>query len=247
MANPQPDKFLRLSLEVMDAFCRFRIPGEVRQVVDVVIRKTYGWGKKEDWISNSQFVELTGMKKGNVHRSLSKAITNKLVIKSDNAYRFNKNYEEWLSFERTVIKKATVVIKSDNKSLSKRKDTIDNINTITIDNIMQTSSAVIKSDNKYLVLWSELVGTTLRSKLSENVKVAEKIEVTVGEEKLKELLMAIRVIRGGKYNHRGLQIALVNYLGLAKRLEEVEAFIQGQVDQKQVSESSIPNIIRRKK
>ena len=65
-------------------------------------------------------------------RALKELSKKQLVIKSDNGkyptYRFNKNYTEWreLSKKQPVIKKATVVIKSDNRLLSKVMDTKDN-------------------------------------------------------------------------------------------------------------------------
>jgi phage replication O-like protein O len=139
MANPQKENgTTQIANEIMDALCRFRIPGEVRQIIDVIIRKTYGWNKKSDWVANSQIVEMTGMLKGNVSRGLSKAITNKLVIKSDNKLKLNKNYEEWISFGKLsevitnkklsevispVIKSDTKVIKSEGNKYTLTKDT----------------------------------------------------------------------------------------------------------------------------
>mgnify|MGYP001559096455 CR=1 FL=1 len=99
MANPQKeDGGTIIANEIMDALCRFRIPGNVRQIIDAIIRKTYGWNKKEDWIAQSQIVLATGLLKGTVSRELSKAITHKIVIAHDNKLQLNKNYEEWISF-----------------------------------------------------------------------------------------------------------------------------------------------------
>ena len=104
------------------------------QVVFAIMRKTYGYNKKEDYIAHSQIIEMTGIAKGNVSRSLSKMITLKIVIKSDNKLRLNKNYDEWIVIKsdnnNKVIKKETKVIKSDNKKLSKVRDTKDNKETI---------------------------------------------------------------------------------------------------------------------
>jgi phage replication O-like protein O len=155
--NPSPDTgggFTRIANELMDALINFRIPGEERQCLDFIIRKTYGYNKKEDAISNSQFVAATGLKKGNVCRSLKNLVTKNLVIKSDNKaiiiYRFNKYYKTWkqLSKKITVIKSDTKVIKSDNKSLSKVRDTKDNK-----DNIQKT---IFSSDSPEVRL-SELL------------------------------------------------------------------------------------------
>lgn len=119
MTNVQLENgYTKIANELMDALCHFRINGEARQVLDCIIRKTYGYNKKEDWIAHSQIVEMTGMLKGNVSRELSKLITRKLVIKTDNKLRLNKNYNEWIK-----------VIKSDNKKLSKVITPVINIDT----------------------------------------------------------------------------------------------------------------------
>ena len=110
MSNPQPDKFFKFSTELFEAMCRFRIPGEVRQVLDTIIRKTYGWHKKDDRISLSQFVEATGLSKSNTARALSKAITHNIIIRSDNnSYSINKDYNTWIPF----------IIRSDNARYQK--------------------------------------------------------------------------------------------------------------------------------
>lgn len=101
MKEPSPqleNGYVKIANEIMDALCRFRMSGEVRQVVDCVLRKTYGWNKKEDWIAQSQIVEMTGLSKGSVSRELSKAITHKIVIVHDNQLKLNKNYKEWIGF-----------------------------------------------------------------------------------------------------------------------------------------------------
>ena len=131
--------YVKIANEIIDALIRHRIPGEQMQCVLFIVRKTYGFNKKWDSIANSQFVKATGMKKGNVSRAIKTLIDKKIVIKNDNytipRYQFNKNYKQWevLSKKQPVIKKATIVIKSDNKPLSKVMDTKDNKDTITKD------------------------------------------------------------------------------------------------------------------
>jgi len=192
MANPQLENgYTKIANEILDYLCCFRIPGEVRLVVDCVIRKTYGYHKKEDVISNSQIIEMTKMKKGNVSRALSKAITHKIVIKSDNKLKLNKNYKEWIKFgvikndnklkviksDTKVIKKATRVIKSDNKKLSKVRDTKYNKDTYTKDNIQKiadtpTTKEIFLSlqnkDDGYEKLVSYLVDKGINRELAEN-------------------------------------------------------------------------------
>jgi len=135
MANPQKENgYTPIANEIMDAFVSFRVPGELRQVLDFVIRKTYGFQKKSDNISNSQIIQMSGLGKGNVSRALSKLITHKLVIKVDNFTKgkllvFNKDYEEWIPFvikvdnSKKLSKRIPSVIKTDNKKLSEVRDT----------------------------------------------------------------------------------------------------------------------------
>lgn len=140
MSNPQKENgFVPICTEVMEALIRYRIPGEQRQCLDFIIRKTYGYNKKEDRISNSQFVESTGMDKANVCRSLRELSKKQLIIKNDNTspptYQFNKHYSEWLvvSKKTTVVNIATSVVRKDNILLSEVTDTIDKKDNITKD------------------------------------------------------------------------------------------------------------------
>jgi phage replication O-like protein O len=134
MANPQiADGYTKIANEIMDALCRYRIPGEERQVLDTILRKTYGWNKTEDAISLSQFVEMTGIKKPNIIGAINSLLSKKIiiVIQIDNTpakvYRFNKNFDEWIPLSKkiTLSKKIIGVIQKDNPSLSKRIPTKD--------------------------------------------------------------------------------------------------------------------------
>lgn len=142
MANPQTeDGFVRIQTEVMIKLCKTRIPGEARQVLDFIIRKTWGFNKKYDPISLSQFVEGTGIRKQAVCRALTKLLKMALIIKKENAlatvYSVNKDYDLWLPLSKKITtislsKKGRIVPQKDNRrspkrveSLSKKRHTID--------------------------------------------------------------------------------------------------------------------------
>lgn len=60
MINPQIENgYTKIATEIIEKFCYYRISGEEWLVLWVVLRKTYGWNKKEDKISLSQFADLT--------------------------------------------------------------------------------------------------------------------------------------------------------------------------------------------
>ena len=130
MESPQlKNGFIQIANEIMDALCKTRLSGEQRQCLDFILRKTYGYNKKTDNISNSQFVKGTGIRKQNVQRSLRALISMNIVIKIDTpkipSYRFNKRYTSW----KLVSKKIPVTkgIKIDSKQVSKLRPTKDSI------------------------------------------------------------------------------------------------------------------------
>ncbi len=144
MGSPQiQNGYIKLANELMDALIRFRIPGEARQCLDFIIRKTYGFNKKEDWIPLSQFVEATGLKKPIVCRAIHKLIHLNMIIKNDNArgttYRVNKNHHEWVRLSKKITdksfpqqsteplsKKITTVIKKDNPGMQNIRGILKN-------------------------------------------------------------------------------------------------------------------------
>lgn len=128
MDSPQTeDGYTEIADELIEAFAKIRISGEEMQVLWVIIRKTYGYKKKFDWISLTQFVERTGIKKPNVVRAIRNLLSKKIitVINNDNGMPqrigINKYYGTW----RPLSKKITAVINNDthNKdSYKKQKD-----------------------------------------------------------------------------------------------------------------------------
>jgi phage replication O-like protein O len=167
MKNPNPqleDGYIRIAMEIWEALTAYRVPGEQEQCLKFVIRKTYGWGKKEDGIALSQFVKATGLKKQHAYRALKALIEKNIIVtkKGDKGYviyGFNKNYKKW----KRSPKKVTVTKKGYRGSpkkvtrpYPKMVNTIDNytIDTITIDKlhhrngISKKAKAVLRYLNK---------------------------------------------------------------------------------------------------
>lgn len=154
MASPQVENgFTRIANEILEALCRIRIAGEARQVIDVVLRKTYGYGKKEDCISLSQFCLLTGMRRGDVCRAINKAISMniiKVISKKANGmgnkYCIVKDFDSWRALakkQRGVAKKLITISKKANKGVAKKLHTIERVKERVKDNTAETSSAEI--------------------------------------------------------------------------------------------------------
>ncbi len=124
-------KFTRIQNEILEAFGRTRIPGEARQILDVILRKTYGFQKKEDVISLSQFSAATNLKRPTVVRAIRKLLSMNIIIKKDNGKMgLQKRTSLWKPLSKkitvpSVIKKDNFIDKKDNKPLSKKIHTKD--------------------------------------------------------------------------------------------------------------------------
>ena len=103
MANPQLENgYLKIANELHHALIRIRLPVYDRSILDAIIYKTYGWNKKTDHISYTQFQRLTGIQDSrHIARSLKKLRENKIIVVSKNGnktptYGIQKDYEKWI-------------------------------------------------------------------------------------------------------------------------------------------------------
>ena len=166
MANVQIDdgNFLRVHTGIYDALARTRIPGEARQLFDFILRKTYGYGKKSDWISLGQFQKGTGINdKASIVRGLRKLERMNLIGKKVNGvdqkvngygvtYWINKDYDTWrpLTKKSTLANTSTTVGEYVNKPLTNKSPTKDNItkDNITKDRIRESTDSPTLKEKK---------------------------------------------------------------------------------------------------
>lgn len=129
MANPQKENgYTAIANEIMEALCQTRIPGEARQMLDVIIRKTYGYGKKSDEISTSQFMQLTQLPNFTIHKARKRLLDMNLitVTKKGNSqilsYSFQKDYTHWkvLPKKVTVTKKGSYCNQKRSQSVAQK-------------------------------------------------------------------------------------------------------------------------------
>ena len=104
MANPQKENgYTVIANEVIEQLAFASLSGREMRVVLVVIRKTWGWSKKEDRLSLSQVAEATGIARPHIS-GITRGLVAKgfLVVKGattggniPNTYYFNKNHDLW--------------------------------------------------------------------------------------------------------------------------------------------------------
>ena len=125
------------------------------QILLCIIRKTWGFQKREDGIALTQFVKATGLKKPAICRAISSLEEKRLiVIKNDNGmvkkYRVNKHFETWkpLSKKKTLSKLITNVNEKDNPPLSILSTTKDTSTKNTFTKDRPSRACPIASDFK---------------------------------------------------------------------------------------------------
>lgn len=135
MASPQKENgYTAIANEIMDALGGIRIPGEARQALDIIFRRTYGWNKKQTAISLEQFAEVTHQNKPHVVNSLKKLFEMNLITEKGNAvtekgnsickvYEINKDFDTWKPLPKKVTplpKKVISVTEKGNEALPKK-------------------------------------------------------------------------------------------------------------------------------
>lgn len=129
MARPQKeDGYTTIANEFLEALCKIRISGEAAQVLRVILRKTWGYNKKADMISGSQFMESTGLHRLAIHRARKKLLSMNLIAVSQKGnsqvltYSIQKDYEKWkpLPKKRSVSQKGNGCIPKSIQTVSQK-------------------------------------------------------------------------------------------------------------------------------
>ena len=96
-----------------EALIRTRIPGEARQVLDFIIRRTVGYQDKPAELEMDDFVKATGLISNYVIRSIKKLLQMNLITKKGcgkvATYSFNKVYATWKPLPKRVAQPKRVV------------------------------------------------------------------------------------------------------------------------------------------
>jgi phage replication O-like protein O len=142
MANPQIENgFIMIATEIMEALIKINLSGQEIRSVLFVIRKTYGFKKKNDFIALSQFAKMLNISKIRASQIIKVLENRKILTVTKNIngigkeYRFNKNFEEWKRVNKNINR-----IEKDNKGVKKNlnrplRKTLTTKDNITIDTI----------------------------------------------------------------------------------------------------------------
>src|SRR4030067_466508 len=122
MASPQLENgYLKIANEIMDALIKNNLSGQEVRAILFVIRKTYGFNKKEDYIALRQFWEILGISKTRASQVVNSLGLMKILTVTENLngkvkkYLFNKDFDDW----DIPLRKSVTVQVFRNKGLRK--------------------------------------------------------------------------------------------------------------------------------
>jgi phage replication O-like protein O len=148
MPEPQLENgYLKIANELVEEFAKIQLSPNEWRVCWAFLRKTYGFNKKEDAISLTQFQQITKLSRPAIVKALKKLVAKQILVANKqlftNHYSLNKDYSQWVSsYVDTSSRLATItssytdttlVSKQQPKLVAKQIHTINNK-----DNIQKT-------------------------------------------------------------------------------------------------------------
>lgn len=109
------DGYTRIANELLEAVMAADLTARQLKVVMAVIRKTYGFGKKFDRVSNTQIAAMTGIHHTHVCKAKNEMISMNIIITNGLAVGINKVISDW-NFSISQVSKS--LAKSANKTLA---------------------------------------------------------------------------------------------------------------------------------
>lgn len=187
MANPQKENgYTAIANELLEHLIMPGTNGSELKLILFVVRKTYGFSKKQDKISLSQFCKGLSAKRANICRTIKSLVAKRLLLKQDSLYKLNKNWEEW------VVAKRLPSSQTDNRVVAKRLHTKETITKeIKRDGVLEENPLKAKDFlQHYFTEYKRLIGDNLPVH-SERIilpRIEAQAELFGGYEKLKKLL-----------------------------------------------------------
>ncbi|UBX30206.1 replication protein [Arsenophonus apicola] len=186
--------------DILDAIMLANLTKHQLNIVLAVWRKTYGYHKELDWISNTQFEKMTKIDSTKCSTAKNQLIKMKILVQEGRKVGINKKLSEWetdiyrnsKSFTKTVKKSFTETVK---RVLPKQSNTKDNITKDIKYNNTPLTPHEVKGEglarpekrkpqtlnyNDYLVAYNEEVGDRLPHAVEANPKRKTRLKKIVG-------------------------------------------------------------------
>lgn len=101
MSAQLEDGYTRIANELLDNLVKLYLNGNEWKIVHCVMRQTWGWRKKADRISLTQFTEHTGLNRSTVNKIVKSLVAKQILVAkqqpSGNEYQIQKDQSKWTS------------------------------------------------------------------------------------------------------------------------------------------------------
>ncbi|MDR5611422.1 MULTISPECIES: replication protein [unclassified Arsenophonus] len=95
--------YTRIANELLESLASSDLTSRQLKVMLAIVRKTYGFGKKFDRISDSQIAEVTSLSRQNVNKAKNELITMCYLIIDGNKIGVNKTVSDWINQSRDTV------------------------------------------------------------------------------------------------------------------------------------------------
>jgi len=96
MANPQPtDAHLRIAHTITEAIMLRDFTKRQRKILDLILRLSWGCGKKEAYIPKQRYFTVVGIYETDIKTELDWLQASKIIERLNCFYWFNKDFEQW--------------------------------------------------------------------------------------------------------------------------------------------------------
>jgi phage replication O-like protein O len=128
--SPQlEDGYIRIANKLYEEIILFPFSKRELLVVLAVIRKTYGYGKKDDDMTMTQLSKLTGIQRTHIGETVSELHDKNVLLIRDGYHGkvigLSKNYKNWKRRPKTVHRPKTVTAPSQNGNSTVPKQDAD--------------------------------------------------------------------------------------------------------------------------
>ena len=155
VASPQLENgYTSIANEILEALWKVNLSPYEYRVLLYLLRKTYGWQKKTDRITLSQFAKDIGIDRRLIFRAIKKLSSKQMIViykddKNRLSYGFQKDYDKW-----TLSSKKMTVIYRDDKVSSKEMTKLSSKQIPTKENIINYTKENIYT-NRFDIFWRE--------------------------------------------------------------------------------------------
>ena len=106
MVSPQKENgFTAIANEILEQVVKTDILASEFRILLFILRKTYGYQKKEDRISLTQFEKGTELSRATVVKALKNLVARNILVKTAiPTYSFNKYYDKWVVYTAKLVK-----------------------------------------------------------------------------------------------------------------------------------------------